>query len=129
MAKRRHVLAGVAALATFGAVLASAATIGGVSADSLGADTSVVASCDTDGVNLSYGSFTLSGGAYKVGSVTVSGIAATCNGKAIRVTLSDAGGSLGEATGTVSGTSQVLNFTAPGPDAKSVTNAAVVISG
>ncbi len=54
MAKRRHVLAGVAALATFGAVVGSAATLGGITSASLGADASVVAGCDPNGITVSY---------------------------------------------------------------------------
>jgi hypothetical protein len=127
--RRRRATGLVVAVLAFTAVMASAASLGGVSAGSLGADTAVIASCDTDGVTLAYGGYSLSGNAYRVGSVAVGSINAACNGKAIRVSLTDGTNSLGEATGTVASGAASLTFTAPGPDAKAATTAAVIISG
>jgi len=125
MAKRRHVLAGVAALATFGAVVGSAATLGGITSASLGADASVVAGCDPNGITVSY-STTYSAGAYSVSGVTLGGVDAACNGKNVSVTLADSSNaSLGEATSTVGGAP--LTF-APAIDASDVENVAVVIA-
>jgi hypothetical protein len=125
MAKRRHVLAGVAALATFGAVVGSAATLGGITSASLGADASVVAGCDPNGITVSY-TTSFSAGAYAVSGVTLGGVDAACNGKNVRVTLADAADvSLGEASSTVGG--PALTF-APAVDAAAVENVAVVIA-
>jgi hypothetical protein len=128
MSKRRRILAAVAAGAAFTGVLASAASLGGITAQSLGADVTTVASCDPNGVTLAY-TTAYSGGVYKVTGVTVAGIAAGCNTFGIKVTLGDASNtSLGEATGVVGGTSVVLAFGTP-ISANPVTNAAVIISG
>jgi hypothetical protein len=125
---RRRVIAAAAAITAFGAVVASAATLGGITGATLGADTTVVASCDINGVNLAY-TTAFSAGQYRVTGVTVSNIDASCATNAIKVTLADASNaSLGEATGTVGGTSQALTFGSP-VVAASVENAAVVISG
>ena len=68
---------------------------------------------------------------YTVGTVTVTGLAATCYSKPYKITLSAAAGaSLGEATGTTpaSGTSFSATF-APAVNAASVIAISVVISG
>jgi len=104
--------------------------LGGVTSDDLGADDSVVASCDTDGITTAFVSV-FAGGEYKVDKVTVSGVNNTCDGQAIQVTLSGTAGSLEEVSTTVptaAATSQTIEFgntTAAG----SVTGVHVVISG
>ena len=123
------VVAGVSALGVIGA---SAATLGGVTSNSLGSDVGVVSSCDTDGVSLAYtNAYDAKLGRYQTTSVTVSGIAPACAGKSLSLTLKDAGGaSLGGGTvASISGASAVLNLTAPGADANAVVGAAVVITG
>jgi hypothetical protein len=127
---KRKSLAVVAAIAAFGAVSASAASLGGLTGTSLGADTSVVASCDTDGVAVGYTTaYAATPKEYQVSGVTLTGVAAACNGKSANVTVANAAGtSLGSATATVAGTS--VSFTLPaGVSAQAVGNVAVVISG
>ena len=68
---------------------------------------------------------------YTVGTVTVTGLAATCYSKPYKITLSGAANaSLGEATGTTPavGTTIVATF-APALAGTSVTGISVVISG
>ena len=117
-------------LGAFGLAAASAASLGGLTNQSLGADNAAVASCDTDGVGMAYtNAYDATAGLYKVTSVTVSGLAAGCNGKVISVTLSGTGGtSLGSGTATVAGTSQAVSMT-PTADAKLVLGAAVAVTG
>ena len=88
------VLAGIAA---FGLVGASAASLGGITSSSLGADVGVVASCDTDGVTVTFtNAYDATLGRYQATGVTVGGMNAACTGKALNLTLKDAaGGSLG----------------------------------
>jgi hypothetical protein len=76
----------------FAGMVASAASLGGIGNSNLGADDTVVASCDTDGVNLAYTyAYNTTGTAgYKVVTVTVGGIDNACDGQAIGVTLTDA---------------------------------------
>ncbi|MGB2756395.1 MAG: hypothetical protein WBD02_01885 [Acidimicrobiia bacterium] len=120
--------AGVLAL---GVVGASAASLGGITSDSLGADVTTIASCDTDGVQLKpfTNAYDATAGRYQTSGVTVAGIAAGCATKSMSVTLKDAAGvSLGSATATVGGTSQAVTFS-PTVNANAVVGAAVVISG
>jgi len=119
----------------FAAAFGMAASLGGITSEGLGADDSVVASCDTDGVSTAYVTvYNATGsGSYKVDSVTVSGINNACDGKAIQVTLSTAAdASLEGVTSTVptdgAATSMSLNF-ADTTVAESVTGVHIVISG
>jgi hypothetical protein len=90
---RRKLFAIIASLGVFGAALAMAASLGGISGGSLGADSTVVASCDADGVTTSYTtSYDDTAGEYVVTSVTVGGVANACDGKSISVTLSRSNG-------------------------------------
>jgi hypothetical protein len=122
---KRKTLAVVAAVAAFAAVSASAATLGGLNSASLGADTSVVASCDTDGVAVSYTTaYHAASKEYRVSAVDLSGIAGTCDTGTIKVTLASDSASLGETSGTVAGSTASLAISATAED---VTNVAVVI--
>src|SRR5688572_639201 len=96
---RRAIIGLLAALAVSAAVFGSAASLGGISpAPSLGADDSVVAACDGDGVGVSY-TKAYSAGApagYKVTAVTVTGVADACDGQTLAATLANsAGASIG----------------------------------
>lgn len=117
-------------LAAFGAVVASAASLGGLTSQSIGGDTAVVASCDSDGVSIAYDStYSATLGAYEVSSVTVSGIDAACTGETIKVTVHDGSNvALGAGSIAVAGTSQAVSISA-GADTSAVTGTAVVISG
>jgi len=128
---KRILAAIIAALITFGGVYGLAASLN-LTSDSLGAGTVAVAACQAGALNATYTS-TYSGTApgYTVGTVTVTGLAATCYSKPYKVTLSGAASvSLGEATGTTpsSGTSFAATFS-PAVSAASVTGISVVISG
>lgn len=117
-----------AGIAAFGAVTASASSLGGVTATDLGTSASVVASCDTDGVGVTY-TTAYSAGQYRVSEVKLSGIASTCAGKNVTATLFDGGQlSLAEKSGANSGATQTLTLATPVP-AESVKGVAVVIAG
>jgi hypothetical protein len=122
-------LIGLAIGATvFGGVYGFAAGLG-VTSDSLGAGSAVVAACQTGTVNASYTTSYVAGSSYQTTVVTLSGIdPVACGGKAISVTISGAAGvSLGQQTGSVSAATYVANFTGVG--AASVTGVHAVISG
>lgn len=125
---KRKTLAVVAAVAAFAAVSASAATLGGITSGSLGADTKVVASCDTvGGVSVTYAnSYDSATKEYVVDGVTVAGIDAACDTGSIKVALANGATKLGEITGTISGTSWSGNLSSP-VSAKNVNDVAVVI--
>ena len=112
----------------FAGVFAMAASLG-VGSNSLGAGTADVASCDTNGVDHTYDTAYATGvPGYRVSQVQVTGIADECDGYDIKATLLDSGdASLGEFTGSVSGTTHT--FTVGGNvSAADVEDIAVVIS-
>jgi hypothetical protein len=95
--------------------LASAATIGTVTDSGIGAGNTVVASCDTDGVNTAYTTaYSASTPGYNVTAVNVTNINAACNGKAISVTVAKSDGST-PATGTSTVASGAANNIAVSP--------------
>ena len=130
--RKRIAAAVIAGIAALGVVGASAASLGGITSNSLGADTVVVGSCDTDGVTLAYtNAYDATLGRYQTTTVTVSGIAAACAGKSLALTLKDSGGvSLGSGTvASIVGTSAAVAMGGSGANANAVVGAAAVISG
>ena len=103
----------IGGLLTFSIVYGLAASLN-LTTDSLGAATTTVASCQAATLTATYTStYSATAPGYTVGTVTITGLAATCYSKAYKVTLSGAASaSLGEATGTTpaSGTSFSATF-------------------
>jgi hypothetical protein len=114
-----------AIVAVVSAAYATASSLGGITANSLGAGGATVQSCDSDGLSIAY---TTSAG--KVTEVAVSGISPSCNGGQLSVTLiNSSSASIG--TGgpqVVSATSHTIGVPAQ-PDATLVTGAHMVITG
>jgi hypothetical protein len=109
----RRTLAGIlAGLTVFGAVFAMAASLGGITSGTVGADDAVVASCDTDGVTTDYASsWDATDERYEVTAVTVGGINNNCDGKTLSVSLTDeSGAQIG--SGSVTVPTDLLAFTA-----------------
>jgi len=121
----RLALAAVTAVALASASFGAAATLGGVTARNLSAGSAAVASCDSDGVGITY---TTSGST--VTGLTVTGIAAGCSGGQLTVVLSNsAGASIGAGgPATVSGTTVAVTLS-PQPSAANVAAAHVSIAG
>jgi hypothetical protein len=128
---KRLLIAVLASTIAFGAVYGLAASLN-LTSESLGAADTTVAACQAGQLTATYStSYSASVPGYAVGTVTVTGLAATCYSKAYRITLSGSGSaSLGEATGTTpaSGTSFAATVS-PAVDAAALTGIAVVISG
>ena len=125
----------VLGLATFGLGVtglsaASAAALGGLASSDLGADNGGVASCDTDGVAVAYTvAYDSPSGGYVVGAVTVGGLAPTCSGSTVNVTLADAsGGSVSSGSALIGGTPPRVTVV-PAADATRIMHAAVVVTG
>jgi hypothetical protein len=125
------IVAAVAALGTFGVLTASAASLGGLTSTSLGADETVVAACDADGIALTYANgYDTATSSYRTTAVTMSGVAAACADKSFRLTLSNGISPLSEVTDVVTPTAGVFTVTLPSSiDAKSVAQVALVITG
>ena len=128
---KRILVAIVLSLVTFASAYGLAASLN-LTTDSLGAAQTTVAACQAAAMNATYTtSYTSATPGYTVGTVTVTGLAATCYTKAYKITLSGAANaSLGEATGTTpsSGTSFAATFS-PAVNAANVTGISVVITG
>jgi hypothetical protein len=127
---KRIIIAVVVALAVFGGTFAFAASLGGVTTGTVGDSATVVASCDTDGVDTSFSAPAWDAGLqhYGVTTLAVSSINTACNGDAIKVTLTDnTGASLGEATGTVAAGAANVTFS-PAVNTQSVEGIEVVIA-
>lgn len=108
---KRTLVAVIAGIAVTAGVFASAASLGGVTSTNLGSSATVVASCDTDGVDLDYStSYDTASGTYLVNSVTVSDIDPSCKGEQIEVSLKSADGRASTTTNrtAVTGTEQVI---------------------
>ena len=90
---RRTIAAALAGLTVFGAVFAMAANLGGITSGQVGADSADVTACDTDGVSTSFASsWDATDERYEITSVTVSGIANTCDGESLSVSVTDSTG-------------------------------------
>ena len=117
-----------------GGVLASAASLN-IANSTLGAGTTVIASCDTNGVSLVYtNTYVPSTGRYDTTSVSVNGLNNVCNGKRLDVTLKRNTGVLLGSGSILSlnlpiGTTSATVTLTPAANANLVRGAAVVISG
>lgn len=127
---RKSAAVALAVVGAAGLSLAAAAQLN-LGTGSLGAGTTVVATCQDEGtpidVNFESNFVPGSDAGYEASSLSLSSISPECNGLKYKVTLSDAGGSVlgSEATGTVSGTSVTVPLS--GVPADEVSNVAVVI--
>jgi len=99
----KRIMIALAVGLTLFALVAAAATLGGITSASLGASGEVVTSCDTNGVSVAYQVGYQNGVGYVVTAVQVSSIDALCDGKAVDVTLTQSGNSIGSGSGTASG--------------------------
>ena len=129
-ARRSVVRAIVAALLVLGvAAPAAAAGLGGLGASGVGADTSAIGSCDSDGIRADYQTGLSASGRPTVTGVVLSAIHPSCTGSTLHLTISGVGGSpLGTGAAPVTGSSQTIVFPTP-IDATTVTGTALVITG
>lgn len=124
------VRAAVAALLVLGvAAPAAAAGLSGLASGGPGADTSVVGSCDSDGVGVAFQAGSSTSGRPTVTGVVLSAIHPSCTGSTLHLTISGVGGAqLGTGTIPVTGSAQTITFVTP-IDATAVTGTALVITG
>ena len=111
---------------------ASATGVGGINANSLGADRQAITPCDSDGVDSTYvNTWDPAISAYRTTSVTVFNIATTCATKLLQNTFANATGtSLATSSGTVTATSQTYTYAlASAPRTDQIAMVALVISG
>jgi hypothetical protein len=134
--RRKVVALTVAGLGIAGLGLASAAQLN-LTAGALGAGTTVVASCDSDGVQVAFSNaFAAAAKGYTVTEVKLSGVAAGCAGQNVTVDLlntdptdASTGASLRQVTGTVGASGGTVTLSVPGAvKAADVKGVAVVIA-
>ena len=95
MKRNRRLLIGLAiGVAVFAASFGMAASLGGLTTDQLGAEDAVVATCETSAPapDVSYTTEFVDATGYVVTHVVISDLDDTCEGQAIKVTLTGAGG-------------------------------------
>jgi len=146
---KKQLIAVGTGVATASAVFAMAATLGGITTEDIGADTTVVAACDNDGITLDFnvdydagtGDYTVgdpgtpasqtdnAGMVFEVISVDVSGIDDACVGQTIDMSLSNQSGKEIETTqatitqsGTVGQDANTITLTVDGDGDTSATN-------
>ena len=126
----RYLIAAIAAIVAFGGFLAMAATLGGITADNLGADSSATASYDSDGVTTAFTvAYDATDARDEVTAVVVAGVDAACVGQDLTVTLTNgADVALDTATVTAASGSNTVTTSTP-PDAEAVENVHIVITG
>ena len=87
---RRKLTAVILAVIAFALIAASAASLNGINTADLGADATLVASCDTDGVTVRYLTrYEPAIGEYELRRVIVRGISDACIGQELSVTVSN----------------------------------------
>ena len=132
MTVKRAVVALLVGGLIFAGVYGLAASLG-VSSSTLGSGNSSVAACQGATLTPSYAtSYDSTIPGYKVGVVTVSGLASTCYTKSFRIALVNSSNtSLGEVTGTTpsSGSTFTADFSSSSVSAATVTGVHVTIAG
>jgi len=130
--KRTLLLRLLVAATVFATVLGAAASLGGISGTSLGADSASVTSCDANGVTTTYDSlWDATDQRYEVSTVTVGGVDDACDGRTLKVTVTDsAGAALTEGTLSMPSGAGVTHAVtlAAGADAEAVTGVHVTIA-
>ena len=130
MSFRKRVTIAVIGASALGLGVASAATLGGLTSESLGADNAVVAGCDPNGLNITYTTAYDAGtGKYRTSQAALNGIDAACNGKVMSITFKGAAGVVvASTTATVASVAGVQTVPVVAP-AENIVGVAVVISG
>jgi hypothetical protein len=130
---RRVAIAALAALLVGGGVIvASAASLGGVTSEQFGADVGVVAACDSDGVDVEYtNTYDADAQEYIVEAVLVKDVALGCTNLELKLTLIDAADvSLWIGTATVLGGTVTLDVpTASAIGSADIHKVAILIAG
>ena len=130
--KKRVTVSIAAGLAVFAGVFAMASSMGVTSSGQVGAGSASVSYCDGDGVSTSYTTaWDTTDKRFEISSVTVSGIANTCDTLPVAVSLTDGSDvQLGSGSGTVpndaGSTAHTVSLSSPGP-ATTTTKIHVVI--
>lgn len=127
---RRRRAAVLLATGLFGFSAVAAASAGGLTTGRLGADTRAVAACDTDGVTLAWDAptYNAAGRRYVQRTLVISGIAAACTGRRLRITVAQtSGAAITNGTVVIAGTTANVTLAA-NANINLLTRTAVVVS-
>ena len=129
----RTLIAGGLALSIGGGIIvASAATLGGLTADNLGADNTLLDSCNDGGLSIAYGNtYDPTGQRFVVANAVISSIDPGCVGQVMNVQLTGTDGTALSASTPLTLTnavSQTVTFSTPAAS-EAVEGAAIVITG
>ena len=109
--------------------VAHAAGLGGAASGSFGADSTLVASCDTTGVSLDYTTgYDPALARYAVTAVTVRDLDPSCVGQTVAVVLHDDAGTELAAASTTAASDTVTVRLAAGPPVDATIGTAIVVS-
>lgn len=132
---KRIALAIGAGIVATGAVVASAASLGTLTVNTLGTDTAAIGTCNDDEIIITWNTTPATYVAGNISNATYTTTTGTataplaCNGAQIQVTVAETAGpgaSLASATGTISGGTAALNF-GGGFDSKLATQTTVTV--
>lgn len=127
---RKKSVALVLALGVTGIVGAAAASFNGLNASSLGSEDTVVASCDTDGIEVGFTtSYSSDDQRYEVSSVDLSEVDDACDGLDFDLTVTDGADVLDSTSGVVSLSGNSFSVSVSGVAAEDVEGLSLVISG
>ncbi|MFZ4720336.1 MAG: hypothetical protein ACOYMR_12985 [Ilumatobacteraceae bacterium] len=132
---RKLALAVLASITIAGIAGASASSLGNLNSDSVGSGDTIVASCDSDGMNISYTTgYNAVSGKNEISGVTLTGISTACNGLDATLTLRQGNASLSSTNAssllvTGTGASATASFSVNGADAALVDGVSLVIQG
>ncbi|MFN8125718.1 MAG: hypothetical protein U0R64_04330 [Candidatus Nanopelagicales bacterium] len=119
-------------MASIVVVGASAASLGTITPQTLGASTAVVAACQSSGLGVTWGTvaYSASGPSETVGGGTITGVAAGCQSKSYRIDVSTgAAASLANATGTTAASATTTFTLSAAVDASTITQVTLIIYG
>ncbi|MEN9645141.1 MAG: hypothetical protein RL238_1810 [Actinomycetota bacterium] len=130
---RKVVIAGVASVLVAGMAGASAASLGVFTGNSLGSGDAIVASCDTDGIDVGYSTqYVPLAGTSEVTAVNFGNVNNGCSGKIATVTLRDSFGNVltSQSTTLAMGAGTTFSINVPGGvSAAAVEGMSLVIAG
>lgn len=126
-------LAVLLAVLAMAVAYASAASLGGLPATNLGAESHQVSSCDSDGVDVSYGGYDYSDHGVVLTELHLSGISPACDGHMVEVAVGDFPDVVGEGSAVIDVDGAdwpvVVVPISNGPTASELSNIAISITG
>lgn len=129
---RRRIAAVAGGIAAAGLTVAAAATLGGLTPDTIGASSTIVSSCQSAGLAIAWSAVGYSsvGPAETVAGGSITGVAPACQGLSYKLAVADsAGTALAEASGSTAAAATTPFTLTAAVRAEDVTQTTLVIYG